>query len=515
MISCSDLVKTSIDFLLDTSEILEENAEKEISLVTNDSRKTIKNSIFFAVNENAFKYLKDVFEKKPLFVVIDISFIENQEIKEFLSSDYGKYIVFSQNINIRKLYGIFVVNFYQLSEFQLDIVAVTGTNGKSSTAFFYKQICNFSGLKACSIGTIGIYSDDKEYKELKLTTPDISELSEILYEKACNKIYDIAIEASSHGLDQYRVDGLPITAVGFTNFSHDHLDYHKTIGDYWNAKSRLFEDVIDVNCIVVINNDDEKALEIKDICLERGLHYITYGIKNESDIQIEEYSLRKNFTYKIKINIFEKHYWFELKVLGEFQLYNLMLAIGLFHSTHPDRMEFVFFPDGGGEISELVAPPGRMEIIQHDENQDYIVIIDYAHTPDALENLMISIKQFSENKKILTVFGCGGDRDKNKRPKMGEIASKYSDYIILTDDNPRSENPDSIRSEIKYGMTDYKNFLEIQDRRNAIKKAIEMSDEYKIIVIAGKGHEKKQIINGVEYDFDDKEIASNFMKNNL
>ena len=252
MISCSDLIKTSIDFLVDTSGILKENAEKEISLVTNDSRKTIKNSIFFAVNENAFKYLKDVFEKKPLFVVIDISFIDNQEVKEFLSSDYGQYIVFSQDINIRKLYGIFVVNFYQLNKFPLEIVAITGTNGKSSTAFFYKQICNFSGLKACSIGTIGIYSDDEEYKPLNLTTPDISELSEIIHEKACNDIYDISIEASSHGLDQYRVDGLPITAVGFTNFSHDHLDYHKTIEHYWDAKSRLFKDVIDTKCTVVI-----------------------------------------------------------------------------------------------------------------------------------------------------------------------------------------------------------------------------------------------------------------------
>jgi UDP-N-acetylmuramoyl-L-alanyl-D-glutamate--2,6-diaminopimelate ligase len=192
-----------------------------------------------------------------------------------------------------------------------------------------------------------------------------------------------------------------------------------------------------------------------------------------------------------------------------------MLAIGLFHSTHPDRMEFVFFPDGGGEISELIAPPGRMEIIQNDKNQDYIVIIDYAHTPDALENLMISIKQFSENKKILTVFGCGGDRDKSKREKMGEIASKYSEYIILTDDNPRNEDPNLIRSEIKNGIKNFKNFSEISDRRNAIKKAIEMSNDYKIIVIAGKGHEKKQIINDVEYDFDDKEIAKSFMKNNV
>ena len=192
-----------------------------------------------------------------------------------------------------------------------------------------------------------------------------------------------------------------------------------------------------------------------------------------------------------------------------------MLAIGLFHSTHTDRMEFVFFPDGGGDISELVAPPGRMEIIKHEENQDYIVIVDYAHTPDALENLMIIIKQFSENKKILIVFGCGGDRDTVKRPWMGEIASKYSDYIILTDDNPRSEDPDSIRLEIKSGIKNFKNFSEIPDRKDAIKKAIEMSGDYEIIVIAGKGHEKKQIINGVEYDFDDKEIASNFMKNNL
>jgi UDP-N-acetylmuramoyl-L-alanyl-D-glutamate--2,6-diaminopimelate ligase len=403
------------------------------------------------------------------------------------------------------------VNFYKLEEFPLHIVAITGTNGKSSTAFFYKQICNFSGLKACSIGTIGVYSDDDEHKELKLTTPDISELCEIIRSKACNGIYDIAIEASSHGLDQYRIDGLPIESAGFTNFSHDHLDYHNTIDKYWQAKSRLFYDVIDNENSIVINNDDPKALEIKNICLERGINYTTYGIKNESDIQITEYSINNNFTYYVKINIFEKSYCFTLKILGEFQLYNLMLAIGLFNETHPERVEFVFFPDGGGEINELIAPPGRMEVLQSDKENDYIVVLDYAHTTDALENLMLSVKQFSKNKKILLVFGCGGDRDKEKRPQMGKIAKKYADFIILTDDNPRNENPDSIRLEVKNGINDFTNYLEIPDRKNAIKTAIQMNYEYKIIVIAGKGHEKKQIINKIEYDFDDKEVAKSFM----
>jgi UDP-N-acetylmuramoyl-L-alanyl-D-glutamate--2,6-diaminopimelate ligase len=504
MTSCYIVINNYKKYLVNPEEILQDILNTKITNITNNSKQIKQNGIFFVINENSLKYIQTVLAIKPLLIISDISFKEHKIIQDTVSS--GNIVIFSQNINIRKLYGLFVTIFYDFKKFPLKIVAITGTNGKSSSTFFYKQLCNFAGLKSCSIGTIGIYSDDEiKYQENQLTAPDISDLCEIIYQKASKGIFDIAIEASSHGLDQYRLDGVPLEVAGFTNFTQDHLDYHKTMDSYWDAKKRLFAEIVDRNKKIVINNDDEKSIDIKNICFERGIQYITIGIKNESDIQILDYQLTDNLTYKISINIFDKQYSTEIKTLGEFQLYNLIIAIACFHCTHPDKIELLFFKDGGGDLKNLQAPPGRMDIIYLQNNS--IAIIDYAHTPDALENLLISSRKLLKNdEKLLLVFGCGGDRDKEKRVIMGKIASKYSDFIILTDDNPRNENPDDIRKEISDGIENNNVFLEIGDRKNAIQKAIFLANQYKIIVIAGKGHEKKQIIGDNIIDFDDKEI---------
>jgi len=252
------------DFLIHSNELENcKNSKTKISTITNNTKKITDDSIFFVINENSLQYLFNDLQNQNLFCIICDSVLQNHEILQEIKKKYDK-ILFSEKINIRQLYCYFVANFYKLNQFPLKICAITGTNGKSSTAFFYKQLCNFIGLKACSIGTIGIYSDDENHKELSLTTPDIAELSEIIYSKVKNGIFDIAIEASSHGLEQHRIDGLPIEVAGFTNFTQDHLDYHKNMDDYWNAKKRLFEELKIEN--IVINNDDKKSIHIKQIC---------------------------------------------------------------------------------------------------------------------------------------------------------------------------------------------------------------------------------------------------------
>lgn len=515
MIIFSELIKDENeikDFLIQSNELKNlQNSQTKISLITNNTKKIVDNCIFFVINENSLKYFLNDFKNQDLLCIICDFTLKNNTLFDDVKKKCNK-IILSQNINIRQLYCKFIINFYKLNRFPLKICAITGTNGKSSTAFFYKQLCNFIGLKSCSIGTIGIYSDDEDYKELSLTTPDISELSEIIVSKAKNKIFDIAIEASSHGLEQYRIDCLPIEVAGFTNFTQDHLDYHKNMENYWDAKKRLFED-FGIRKIV-INNDDEKSIKIKEICAEHGFEYITYGIKNESDINLLNYEINDDFSSSLEIDILDKKYNFKSNLIGEFQIYNLMLAIGMILFTHRQKFELIFFPDGGGDLRDLKSPPGRMEMIKI--NNDSIGIIDYAHTPDALKKLLTSIKNsFPENKKkIILIFGCGGDRDKEKRKIMGQIAEQYSDLIIITDDNPRNENSKSIRDDIISGISNKEKIIEIEDRKTAIQYGVDFAIKNKYqLIIAGKGHENTQTIGDKKYKFNDKEILIHFIKN--
>ena len=506
MIIFSELIADNdVDNSLISSSELEvlKNSSIKINYITNNTKEISDDSIFFAINSKSLQYFVNDFKDQNLFCIICDFELKSDPLLNAIYAKFNK-IIFSQHINIRKLYCNVVANFYKLNQFPLKICAITGTNGKSSTAFFYKQLCNFIGLKACSVGTIGIYSDDEDHKELPLTTPDISELSDIINQKARNNIFDIAIEASSHGLEQYRIDGLPIEVAGFTNFTQDHLDYHESMENYWLSKEKLFTNFGIKK--IVINNDDRKSLRIKQICAELGLEYITYGVKNESGINLLDYKMNDDFSSSLEIEILDKKYNFKANLIGEFQIYNLMLAIGMILFTHKDKFELIFFPDGGGDLRDLQAPPGRIEMIKINENS--VGIIDYAHTPDALEKLLTNIKDsFPQNKqKIVLVFGCGGDRDKEKRKMMGEIAERYSDFIIITDDNPRNEDPKSIRDEIISGILDEKKFTEISDRKDAIKYGLDFAIKNKYqLIIAGKGHENSQTIGDIKYKFNDKE----------
>ena len=506
MIYCSELLENFNEYLIDSYKVFEKIKDPQIYDVSDNSKKIKNKGIFFAINSKALTYLDEVIQIGVRCVIVDLSLRNDDVIKRCLENPEHK-IIFCHNIEIRRLYALIVSRFYNLSSYELKIIAITGTNGKSSSTFFYKQLCSFAGLRACSIGTIGIYSDDaKKYENSSLTSPNASDISKILYEKASSGIFDFAIEASSHGLDQYRLDGIPLEAVAFTNFSHDHLDYHENIENYWKAKKRLFEDLIMPDKKIVVNNDDKKSFEIKKICLNRGIQYITFGIKNESDVQILSHQLEKNYKQYVEMKVFEKKYFFNINILGEFQLYNIATAVALFCCVHPDKIDFLFCEDGNGDLQKLEAPPGRMESINIDNDNNTLVIIDYAHTPDALENLLITTRKLlNQSEKLLLVFGCGGNRDKEKRSIMGQIAEKYADFIILTDDNPRDEDADTIRSSILAGIINQEKVRQIKDREEAIRNSIEST--HKIIVIAGKGHENTQIFKDHTINFSDRDVV--------
>lgn len=389
------------------------------------------------------------------------------------------------------------------------IVAVTGTNGKTSVANLCQQIWEGLGFKAASIGTLGVKRHSSDAPNAGLTTPDTISLHRILQELADEDFTHVAIEASSHGLDQYRLDGVKISAAGFTNLTQDHLDYHATMEDYFKAKSRLFSQLLDLHGHAVINNEDGYSERIVNICRERGIDLMTYGrmgFSNNIDLAVvDSKGIPSGLTVSLQYN--NQNFVMNVPFFADFQVSNLLCSMGLVIKT---GVEFELLVKSG-VVSSLQNIPGRFEKIKT-VRTDKSVFLDYAHTPDGLETVLRSLVDYrnrSNSKgKIILVFGCGGDRDKKKRPIMGNIANRLADIAIVTDDNPRTELANIIRSEIINGMTGAEvktEIIEIDDRAAAIKLAIDHADNNDIVIIAGKGHETGQIIGSKTVHFSDLE----------
>ncbi|AEI88535.1 UDP-N-acetylmuramoyl-L-alanyl-D-glutamate--2,6-diaminopimelate ligase [Candidatus Midichloria mitochondrii] len=378
-----------------------------------------------------------------------------------------------------------------------NIVTVTGTNGKTSTANLFMQLTNTNHYKSAAIGTLGLTSfdalnglEDFLNHDSALTSPDSVTTNNILYNLAKNNFTHVAIESSSHGLSQYRLDGINFKAAGFTNLSRDHLDYHGTMAAYFNAKKRLFSEVIGIGTTVVLNSDIPEFNEIYQLTKARGLKVIEYG-KNARDIRI----IAKN-NNTLKLALFGKKIESVVQLTGEFQLYNLTCAIGLSIGCGLNESQLV------SALPNLKSITGRVEKIAA-ANLRNDIFIDYAHTPDALKKVLSDLKHVC-NGRLILVFGCGGDRDQGKRQIMGIIAEEYADVNIVTDDNPRNEDPALIRKEI---MASMKNPVEIGNRKEAIHYAISILQPQDIILIAGKGHENYQIIGNEKIYFSDREIV--------
>jgi UDP-N-acetylmuramoyl-L-alanyl-D-glutamate--2,6-diaminopimelate ligase len=368
------------------------------------------------------------------------------------------------------------------------IAAVTGTSGKTSVAAFTRQIWGTLGYQAASIGTIGVVSPKGE-RYGSLTTPDPIELHRTLDQLAGEGVTHLALEASSHGLDQHRLDGVRIAAGAFTNLSRDHLDYHPTIEAYLAAKLHLFENLIVAGGTAVIGVDDCYAGQVVDIAKKRGLKIIAVG-EHGADIKVVSGSI-DGFAQMITVAHDGRTYKVRLPLVGAFQVQNAGIAAGLAIATGAEPAR-VF-----AALEKLTGAKGRLELAGTRNGAP--IFIDYAHKPDALKKALESLRPYARG-KLIVVFGAGGDRDTGKRPIMGRIAAENADRVIVTDDNPRSENPAAIRAAI---LADAPGAAEISDRAEAIRTAIAELEAGDALLIAGKGHEAGQIIGDRTVPFSD------------
>ncbi len=373
------------------------------------------------------------------------------------------------------------------------VAAVTGTSGKTSVAAFTRQIWAALGHKAASVGTIGVVSPDGEQYG-SLTTPDPIELHRTLNKLAGEGVTHLALEASSHGLEQRRLDGVRIAAGGFTNLSRDHLDYHPTMEAYLAAKLRLFDTLIVADGTAVVGVDDCYAGQVVDAAKKRGLKTMTVGVSGD-DIKLVDGAI-DGFCQVVTLSYKGATFKVRLPLVGAFQMQNAALAAGLVVATGGDPRR-VF-----ASLEKLQGARGRLELAGTRNGAP--IFIDYAHKPDALQKALAALRPYARG-KLTVVFGAGGDRDKGKRPLMGRIAAECADRVIVTDDNPRSEQPAAIRAEI---LAAAPGAAEIGDRAEAIRQAIAGLNEGDVVLIAGKGHETGQIIGDRVLPFSDHDAVA-------
>ncbi|MEO8141873.1 MAG: UDP-N-acetylmuramoyl-L-alanyl-D-glutamate--2,6-diaminopimelate ligase [Sphingomicrobium sp.] len=377
------------------------------------------------------------------------------------------------------------------------IVAVTGTNGKTSTVEMARQMWRLSGHRSASIGTLGVTTADDQVKT-GLTTPDIVTFLSNMAGLERMGISHVAYEASSHGLDQFRSEGLPVSAAAFTNFSRDHLDYHPDMDSYFAAKMRLFDEVVDSDGTAVVWTGDARSADVIEHVRKRGLRLITVGPGAETIALLEQ--VPTSLGQRLLLRHEGREIRLMLPLIGAYQANNVLTAAGLLIAT-------------GGDPADVVAAMGRVSPVRGRLERAVIsragapVYIDYAHTPDALEAAIAALKPHVAKDvggRLITVFGAGGDRDKGKRAAMGAVAARMSDIAIVTDDNPRTEDPAAIRREVMEGAV---GAMEIGDRRAAIAEAIKLAGTGDIVLVAGKGHETGQVIGDLVLPFDDALVA--------
>ena len=373
------------------------------------------------------------------------------------------------------------------------IAAVTGTSGKTSTTVFARQMWTLLGHRAASLGTIGLIGPGIEYGE-SLTTPDPLKLHELLAELAEKNIDHLAMEASSHGLDQFRLDGVEVSAAAFTNLTRDHLDYHLTMEAYLTAKLRLFAELLPAGGAAVINADIAESDRIVALAKARHHRVITFGRKSGDLRIVKQQPLATG--QQLSLDVFGQRFDVTFSVAGLFQAENLLAALGLVIGEGEEPGMAVRM------IDRLTGVHGRIERVATTPS-GAAVYVDYAHKPAGLDAVLSTLRPHTSG-RLVVVFGCGGDRDKGKRPEMGALATRLADRVVVTDDNPRSEDPATIRAEI---LAAAPGAIEIGDRAAAIRAAMQDLKSGDLLVIAGKGHETYQIVGDQKFDFDDSEVA--------
>jgi UDP-N-acetylmuramoyl-L-alanyl-D-glutamate--2,6-diaminopimelate ligase len=373
------------------------------------------------------------------------------------------------------------------------IVAVTGTNGKTSVAHFTREIWEALGDPSASLGTLGWVIRDERHPG-SMTTPDPVALHQMLAELARHGVDHAAIEASSHGLAQHRLDGISFAAAAFTNLTRDHLDYHGDMASYRAAKQRLFTDLLAPGAIAVLNADSPEFAGLAALAAKHGHPVLSYGESDAADLRLASREPRHDGQH-IVLNFRGKSQTIELKLIGDFQAMNVLAALGMVIATGGDPRKAI------AALSSLTTVPGRMQLVG--EHNGAAIFVDYAHTPDALRTVLAAARPHVA-RKLVVVFGAGGDRDRGKRPLMGQVTTEAADCVYVTDDNPRSEDPGAIRRVI---LDAAPGAMEIGDRRTAIQAAIEGLEPGDVLVIAGKGHETGQVIGKETLPFDDVIVA--------
>jgi UDP-N-acetylmuramoyl-L-alanyl-D-glutamate--2,6-diaminopimelate ligase len=466
-------------------DIIQGSIDLDIMTIQYDSRKVKQGDVFFCVdgyNVDGHKYVQDAIGNGAVAVVCqkNIDMILNCCIIKTNDS--------------RKALAISAANYYKNPSKDMKIIGITGTNGKTTSAFMIKGILEQKGYKVGLIGTIANYIGEKKI-HTERTTPESLELHELFSEMVEAKVDYCVMEVSSHSLSLDRVYGIEFCESIFTNLTQDHLDFHKTFENYFSAKLKLFENSKNA----IINTDDTYG--------ERAYNSITssklsYGLGKNTDIRasdIKMHSRGSKFTLGYEDDSFEM----ELSIPGNYNIYNALgaIAVCLCEGIEPEVIKIALLK---------VQVPGRCELVSNTHDLGFEIILDYAHTPDGLENILKTAREFTKG-KLICVFGCGGDRDKAKRPIMGRIGSELCDVSVITSDNPRNEDPLEIINEIVMGI-DKHNFEIIENRKAAIKRAMEIACPGDVIVIAGKGHEDYQILKGRTIHFDEREVVAEIIK---
>jgi len=450
-----------------------------------DSREAKDRSVFIAVRGtrvDGHMFIEDAVERGASVVICEDSFYSQKDVCVI------------EVENTKALTGIIAQEFAGNPARKLQIVGITGTNGKTTTATLVYQVLRACNKKASLLGTVSKRILDDEF-DSKLTTSDPLELANDMQRMVEAGSEYLVMEVSSHALDQHRVAGVPFKVAAFTNLSHDHLDYHETLEEYAKAKRRLFDNLSE-EAFAVVNTDDKFGNFMLERCKAQKIalsfeHDSAYILENTAN----------------GISIITDGQKIESPLLGKFNAYNLGEAYLICKCLGLDPKDII------KALSVAKGAPGRMEPVTGSGEQGPLVIVDYAHTPDALQNVLSTLSAVKDaSQKLTVVFGAGGDRDSAKRPEMAKVSELFADKVIVTSDNPRTENPDVIIADIIAGFENLDKVASVTNRRDAIEKAIQEADDNEIILIAGKGHEDYQEINGERHHFDDREIASELLQ---
>lgn len=453
-----------------------------------DSRKKTQNGLFFCIsgeNHDSHNYAAQAVENGNTALVVE-HIIENLNVPQVLVS------------NSRGAMAYIAARFHGNPQQHMKFVGITGTKGKTTTSYMCKSIFEAAGYKVGLIGTTGSMIGNKRY-DSKLTTPDPIDLYSILERMHNEDVEIVVMEASAHAIDMHRLDGIEFEVACYTNLSQDHLDYFKDMDTYFEAKKRLFTSGQVKNA--VLNADEDTCNRIvQDITIP----HVFFGIGANADIYARNIEVKESgASFNIHLGNVD-NMDINMKMTGNFNVYNALCASC---AAMVMGVDYKYIKQG---LENVESVPGRIELLE--TGTPYKVILDYSHSPDSLENILKTVREFTK-KRVIIVFGCGGDRDHTKRPVMGAIAGKLADISIITSDNPRNENPMQIIDSIVLGISKQNsNYKVIEDRREAIKYALRIAEDGDVIILAGKGHETYQERMGVKYPFDEKIIVKELLK---